>query len=77
MKKEKQYLYFVSYNGNSKEKYQTIRGCTEIRMNHEIKCFDDIQNITNVLLQNTENLKDVTIDNYILMDVIEVSKKGE
>lgn len=75
MEKEKQYLYFVSYNGNSKEQFQMIRGCTEIRMNHEIKCFDDIQTITDMLLQNNENLKDVTIDNYILMDVIEIKKE--
>lgn len=77
MKKEKQYLYFVSYNCSSKEPFQSIRGCTEIRMDHEIKSFDDIQNITNVLSRNNENFKDVVIDNYILMDVIEVSKKGE
>lgn len=63
----KKYSYFISYtmideigrNGN---------GCTNAMLDNEIKSFDDVLNIKEMIKKETR-VKDAVINNYILLGV--------
>lgn len=55
------YTYFISYSHNKGN------GCMELFRNKKIKTFDDIKSI-NKFIEDTYKLKQVIVNNYILLN---------